>query len=219
MALRTAGEFKDTFSRARQCSIHFVCVWNTVGSVGWFTRPTALPYTADNASIVHGRHVIALDERPAFFRTNLWQRNDRLPEHGPHDVKQVWFTGSHADIGGGYPEAECGLSKIALAWIIREARTCGLMLDEQRTRVLLGLEAGSPYAPEAPGAMHHESLTGWWHPLEYVPKPNQLRGIWRANRGQRRRLPEDATIHVSVSSQSAAYLSARGLPGRCRVDE
>jgi hypothetical protein len=34
------------------------------------------------------------------------------------DIKQVWFASVHADIGGGYPENESGLSKFPLDWMI-----------------------------------------------------------------------------------------------------
>ena len=35
--------------------------------------------------------------------------------------KQVWFAGSHSDVGGSYPETESRLSDIALAWMTQEA--------------------------------------------------------------------------------------------------
>ena len=34
------------------------------------------------------------------------------------DIRQVRFAGVHADIGGGYPETESGLSKFPLLWMI-----------------------------------------------------------------------------------------------------
>ena len=33
-------------------------------------------------------------------------------------MKQVWFPGAHSNVGGGYPEAESGLSKITLRWLL-----------------------------------------------------------------------------------------------------
>ena len=46
----------------------------------------------------------------------------------PRDLKQVWFPGVHCDVGGGYPEPESGLSKIALRWMLKEAITAGLLV-------------------------------------------------------------------------------------------
>jgi uncharacterized protein (DUF2235 family) len=92
-----ARNFREHFSRTG-VKIHFVGVWDTVSSVGWFENPLRLPYTADNSSIAIGRHAIAIDERRAFFRANMWHPT---PDGGPADVKQVWFPGVHADVGGG----------------------------------------------------------------------------------------------------------------------
>jgi uncharacterized protein (DUF2235 family) len=72
-----------------------------VSSVGWIENPLSLPYSADNGDIAIGRHAVAIDERRAFFRTNLWRPR---PDGGPKDLKQVWFPGVHCDVGGGYPE-------------------------------------------------------------------------------------------------------------------
>jgi uncharacterized protein (DUF2235 family) len=204
-ALALAQEFRATFDAARRCTIHFVGVWDTVSSVGWITNPLVLPYTADNASILHGRHAVAIDERRAFFRTNLWDRNDDLPDHGPRDQKQVWFSGSHCDIGGGYPEPESGLAKIALQWMLEEAAALGLLVHATRKQEILGATPASRFARPTPGAKPHESLKSWWWIAEYVPKPNRRTGQWRINRGKRRRIPPGALIHESVLAQPYAY--------------
>lgn len=121
-----ARDFRATFPIVK-CRPHFIGVWDTVSSVGWIANPLHLPYTAVNSDIVHGRHAISIDERRAFFRTNLWRKPS--PESG-QDLKQVWFAGVHADVGGGYPDAEGGLSKISLRWMLREAKACGLLIEE-----------------------------------------------------------------------------------------
>ena len=41
-------------------------------------------------------------------------------------MKQVWFPGVHCDVGGGYAEAESGLSKLALESLERHHKTCGM---------------------------------------------------------------------------------------------
>lgn len=115
-----------TFGTLRECKPWFVGVFDTVSSVGWIENPVRLPYTADNPDIEYGRHAIAIDERRAFFRTNLWRRRGNPPASGPRDLKQVWFPGVHSDVGGGYPESESGFSKIALKWMVDEAVAAGL---------------------------------------------------------------------------------------------
>jgi hypothetical protein len=47
----------------------------------------------------------------------------------PQDIKQVWFSGVHADIGGGYPEIESGPAKYPLGWLIDEAVHYGLEVN------------------------------------------------------------------------------------------
>ena len=190
-----AEQFKETFSRA--CAPHFVGVWDTVSSVGWFSSPVALPYTANNPDIAIGRHAVAIDERRAFFRTNLW-RPAAKPPIGPKDMKQVWFPGVHCDIGGGYPEAESGLAKIALKWMIDESKEAGLLLDEEVVALILG-QRGRGYVPPNPDAPMHDSLTSCWKPVEFVPKPHwdreQNRTTWRANHSQPRTWPEKPVVH------------------------
>jgi hypothetical protein len=53
---------------------------------------------------------------------------------GPRDLKQGWFPGVHCDVGGGYPEPESGLSKIALEWMVDEAQSAGLLITRTRQR-------------------------------------------------------------------------------------
>ncbi len=80
-----ANDFKATFSH-RECKPHFVGVWDTVSSVGWIENPLRLPYSADNPDIAIGRHAVSIDERRAFFRTNLWRLKNPPPVSGPVDM-------------------------------------------------------------------------------------------------------------------------------------
>ena len=55
------------------------------------------------------------------------------------DIRQVWFSGVHSDVGGSYPEPTAGWSKITLEWMLLEAEAAGLLVDTQRAAVVLGL--------------------------------------------------------------------------------
>ena len=164
-----ADQFKATFSRP--CRPHFVGVWDTVSSVGWFANPLSLPYTANNPEIEIGRHAVAIDERRSFFRANLW-RPDATPPGGagPKDMKQVWFPGVHCDVGGGYPEATSGLAKIALQWMIEEAEAAGALFDADKVALMLG-RRGHGFSQPDPDGPIHDSMSRWWRPVEYIPKP------------------------------------------------
>jgi uncharacterized protein (DUF2235 family) len=213
---KLARDFKNTMCRTT-CNPHFVGVWDTVSSVGWLSDPVKLPFTADNPFIHYGRHAIAIDEKRAFFRTNRWMPAKELTEHGPRDCKQVWFAGVHCDVGGGYAEKDSGLAKIALEWMLEEARAAGLKVNAGRQDEVLGRSPGSTYtAPDVNGMMH-ESLKGAWKIAEVIEKPHYDYATgateWRANRGRRRTIPPGSLIHESVfQRQNGAYARDIQLP-------
>jgi uncharacterized protein (DUF2235 family) len=205
-----ASAFKATIGRTA-CRPHFVGVWDTVSSVGWVENPLKLPYVTDNPDIAIGRHAVALDERRAFFRTHLWRHSGQMKEHGPRDLKQVWFPGVHSDVGGGYPEAESGLAKIALEWMLNEAEAAGLLVDRQRRDLVLGYAPGTSNVRPDPSANAHESLRGWWNLAEFVPKRHydwkRKKEGRRMNAYRYRTVPEGALVHDSVYAHGGPSLA------------
>lgn len=178
---------------ARRALIEFVGVWDTVASVIVPRRDRPwpslqmLPYTRSNPSVRVFRHAMAIDERRRMFRINHWREpqpfiaNPFRKERAalPQDIKQVWFAGVHSDIGGGYPEAESGLSKFPLQWMLEEAVQFGLKVNAVAWR-RIALGDGSKrgriqyVAPDALAPMH-ESLEGAWHVVEWLPKSARWR--------------------------------------------
>jgi uncharacterized protein (DUF2235 family) len=195
-----AADFKKTFSR--ECKPHFVGVWDTVSSLGWVYDAVHFPFTraVKNPDFHIVRHAVSIDERRAFFRQNLFgaQHDDQ------QDVKEVWFAGVHSDVGGGYPESESQLSKIALRWMLCEAELAGLKVDQQREADILG--GKPPYvAPDPTTRNQHESLRRWWWIAEFWPKVSSVQaadGTWhgriRVNLGRRRWISPDVLFHDSV---------------------
>ena len=206
-------------------TIKFLGVWDTVASV-IVPRPDKfytfslqeLPHTRRNPSVRIFRQAIALDERRRMFRLHGWDeaqtfmhnRFSKTNNSDPQDVKQVWFAGVHADIGGGYTEAESGLSKFPLLWMIEEAVAHGLAVNTQAVNQLAwGVQrAGSPFSYVAPDVMRdpHQSLTAPWRGLERIPKSDRYKE-WQALRSafgcyipnaEPRSVPEGAWIHESV---------------------
>jgi len=110
-------------------TIKFIGVWDTVASV-FVPRPDrlylpslqTLAFTRHNPSVRTFRQAIAIDERRRMFRLHPWRepqafmrnRFSTTNNEEPQDILQVWFAGVHADIGGGYPEKESGISKFPL---------------------------------------------------------------------------------------------------------
>jgi uncharacterized protein (DUF2235 family) len=148
---RICDEFKATL--ARQCPVHFIGVWDTVGSVGYINHFHKFPHTAKNPEVSHVRHAVSIDERRSTFRQNLME-----PIFEGQDVKNVWFAGVHSDVGGGYCPDESGLAKITFEWMMREAGQCGLDIDQ--VSYLRELSEGS--GPDPAGRLHVSLKGGWW---------------------------------------------------------
>lgn len=65
-----SNAFKEAFSI--DVTIEFIGVWDTVSSVGLI--PRRLPFTTSNTVVRTFRHAVALDERRAKFKANLWNK-------------------------------------------------------------------------------------------------------------------------------------------------
>ncbi|WP_191969581.1 phospholipase effector Tle1 domain-containing protein [Neorhizobium galegae] len=127
--------------QARQIRIHFVGLWDTVSSV-FEPRPTGFglqlkqqPFTNQNDRIEIVRHAVAIDERRSMFRPSLWKPDQQYDywseaaqafQKKPQDFQEVWFAGCHGDVGGGNPEKDSGLAKVALEWLFDEACAHGV---------------------------------------------------------------------------------------------
>lgn len=239
---KSAGE-EDDFSLAwqfgrvlggRPATIRFLGVWDTVASVivprGDRLIPTLLrlPYTRKNPSVRVFRHAMAIDERRRMFRLNRWRPrqpfvSNRFAKEPPQDqdIKQVWFAGVHSDIGGGYPEAESGLAKYPLAWMIDEAVQHGLKINVAMKNQLAlgkpGMGGKSRYVSPDFLAAPHDSLTLGWKPLEWLPKSARLREWGQASflglylpRAEPRRIESDSETPVLHSSVVARMKEVPG---------
>lgn len=165
-----AARFKSTFGRI--CRVHFLGLWDTVTSVGWVYNPVTLQATSTNPSVKYVRHAIAIDERRAFFRQNLWGRLKPEDDAIKQDVKQVWFAGVHSDVGGSYAREASGLSNIALEWMLVEAKEQGMRIGDLEKAQEMVRDIPDPHLQDL-----NKSLTGFWHVAEYWMK------IVRVNKG------------------------------------
>jgi uncharacterized protein (DUF2235 family) len=216
---RVAAAFKKTFSRV--CKPHFLGVWDTVSSVGWIYNGVRFPFTkaTNNPDLNIVRHAVSIDERRAFFRQNLVG----APHSPQQDVEELWFAGTHSDIGGGYPEQESQLSKIALRWMLYEAEHAGLVLDQERMADMLGGKSGYSL-PDPLTKIQHESLRGRWWIAELWPKivhKQNADSTWRKcvyfNLGRKRWIEPGPSVHHSVQ-QRIANCSPPYRPGNLPKD-
>jgi len=217
-----ATDFKKSFSR--ECRPYFVGLWDTVSSVGWVYNALHFPFTTatHNPDLQIVRHAMSIDERRAFFRQNLFGS----PASAQQDIREVWFSGVHSDVGGSYAESESQLSKIALRWMVCEAEISGLKVDPHRKSAILGGQL--PYvAPDPHTPNQHESLRSWWWIAELWPKIVHLQtpqGTWRksirVNLARRRWISPDSVVHESVEqrlSDASLRYKPSNLPEQRRV--
>jgi uncharacterized protein (DUF2235 family) len=211
--------------------IEFVGVWDTVASVivprleQLSLSLQTLRFTRTNPSVRIFRQAMAIDERRRMFRLNQWTEPQTFRPNPfnrsfdiSQDIRQVWFAGVHADIGGGYEEEESGLSKYPLAWMIEEATAAGLRVNRPMiNHLVLGKpRAGSTHSYEPPSftAKLHRSLTVWWSPLEIVPKLNKWREWPRRPAllglyipwAEPRLIPPGANVHGSAADRKSAKI-------------
>lgn len=71
-----------------------------------------------NRNVGYAKHAISIDENRASFKRVPWsttaEKQDQRDAHGNVYFEQVWLSGVHADVGGGYLENEARLSDMAL---------------------------------------------------------------------------------------------------------
>ncbi len=137
--------------------VRMVGVWDTVGSLGipgvLFSLLHQKKYgfldTQLHPCVESAFHAVSIDERRAQFMPTLWTNADGTPRTNDAQVQQVWFSGVHCDVGGGY--TECDLSDVTLGWMMKAAMSCGLVFDEEDVKKYLSLDTKF-----ALGAAHDE---------------------------------------------------------------
>jgi uncharacterized protein (DUF2235 family) len=136
---------RDLEDRERRCiPIHFLGAWDTVGALGaplgmirrMLNKRIGFHDTDLAPNVTYAYHALAIHEYRKDFSPTLWTN-----KHHGQVVEQVWFPGSHSDVGGGL--AETGLSNQALLWVADRAMRTGLAMNDE---YLGGLEV-DPMVP------------------------------------------------------------------------
>ncbi len=166
-----------------EVEIEMVGVWDTVKALG-LRLPVLWTLTEKEhefhnhrlgPSIKRGFQALAIHETRAAFTPILWEHDPNWKGH----LEQVWFKGTHGDIGGqlgGFEDCR-PLSNIPFTWMLTKAEDAGLPLPDNWKRRF-------PTDPNAP------SVGTWRH----YGKLFLLRG--------RRRIPDDSTMRIHDSALS-----------------
>jgi uncharacterized protein (DUF2235 family) len=141
--------------------IHFIGVWDTVGSLGLpltFLRmynkekyqfhDETLSSTVKNAF-----HALSIDDRRKLFRPTLWEESKKITtgQAPVQNCEQRWFPGVHCNVGGGY--ADRGLSDQALIWMIEKAQSAGLAFDPEQL---------AAFRPNPLGVLRNSYTLAFW---------------------------------------------------------
>ncbi|EIN03613.1 WD40 repeat-like protein [Punctularia strigosozonata HHB-11173 SS5] len=215
--LELSKRFKDALSR-KGVKVHFVGAWDTVSSIGIARGPSLPETTTGMKHVCVFRHALALDEVRVKF----------LPEYanggvGPlarddgtdkGDVKEVWFSGSHSDIGGG-SNVNLKLDQFgpALRWMSYEASRSGLRTENFQ---------GDWKQVKPTNSMNWFWRMLEWFPLKhlsYDPKQDGEHTRWSWHRASPRRIMDGQLIHESVLdslvSSSVAQQSDSNISPEC----
>lgn len=169
-AMKEQGRFFDV-------EIEMVGVWDTV-------KATNDPDYNDkllSANVNSGYHAMAVDEVRKFFPVLRWNADSR--------VREMWFSGSHSDVGGGCVEMD--LSDVSLAWMIGCAAKHGLRFKKSYMDKHVN--------PRIPGHVH-----------------DCFTGIWKAYGKVHRPITDSCPVHKTVAKQlkSADHYEPENLPVR-----
>lgn len=122
------AEFKRTNSIPGEVRIRFIGVWDTVDAVGGPFHTSDIinavfhrfkfPDQILSDKVDRAVHALSIDEARAAFGPVLWEAKP--------NVEQVWFSGVHSNVGGGYPKQ--GMSLVTLDWMMQKAQQNGLRI-------------------------------------------------------------------------------------------
>ncbi|KAF6791387.1 hypothetical protein CSOJ01_14366 [Colletotrichum sojae] len=191
VTIQAVGKYQN--SRCHLFISNGTGVWDTVGSLGWPKMPweklrknrsadevNPTPYHrlqedyAPNTSlqlrfasldvhpnVEHAFHALALDEWRTAFAPTLWGRrgNDRTK------LRQVWFPGSHSNVGGGFEDQQ--IATIALASHLPPPRA------RHRPAPLV---LGTHLLPPASSAIPDRAYNALWYPWRRLIGRNPVAG-------------------------------------------
>ena len=158
--------------------IDFLGVFDTVAmtDVCKGVRIERLPH-----NVKYACHAMSYNERRAIFPISRF-------DPGQPNVEEVWFLGSHTDIGGGYRKR--GLADYSLRWMIENANGHGLAVTE------------SPISGDnANGTAEFHDSGGFWYGVASFFKKGHVHTD--------RTLRDGDLFHWSASEERAQFLAEK----------
>ncbi|OHW97343.1 peptidoglycan binding domain-containing protein [Colletotrichum incanum] len=185
------GQRMDCFVPT-EVKVKAVGVWDTVGSLGWPKMPwekIRKDRSADelrfasldvHPRVEHAFHALALDEWRTAFKPTLWGMKDNNQTH----LRQVWFPGSHSNVGGGFDDQQ--IATIALAWMADQLTSIGVEFSTpEMKRIFYTLEPGVQVRDWALGRISNPGVAtsipdraynAFWYPYQKLKGENTVLG-------------------------------------------
>lgn len=194
------NQFKKAFSKYTP-KIEFMGLWDSVSSVGDLLQLRNYPYTTNVKGVKHIRHAMAIDERRFDFTLNKTNNNDPSG-----DIQSLWFAGVHTDVGGGNPESESGLAKIALLWMLEQLGTNVNLNNDKLERFVTNITDPNISKLDALADAHKNGIL--IRGLNIIPRiktlsydPLESKWVWPLF--FKRSIPKDYVLHESVKTRMA----------------
>lgn len=133
--------------------IKFLGVWDTVAALG-LPNPTLNVIVNSikmfqhkfhdfslSPSVESAYHALSIDEERRDFLPTLWDEKLGVGQ----SMEQVWFSGVHTDVGGGYPDRE--LADICFIWMVEKALEKGFLIHSKNVLINQGNPNGEMHNP------------------------------------------------------------------------
>lgn len=158
----------------RNVAITFLGVFDTVEAYGvplqelrlaidWAIWPISFRNKVLSPIVSNARHALSLDDERTTFHPVLFDQSSERSDR----IQQVWFSGVHSDIGGGYPDGT--LAHIPLVWMATQAEAQGLKLKPGVVEQWRAI--ATPLGPL------HDSRSGTAAFYRYDPRTVEARGV------------------------------------------
>lgn len=130
---QAAKRFRELYCHP-DVQIEAVAVWDTVKALGlrlpivwrWAQSQHAYHNHKLGPHVRNGFHALALNETREAYAPVMWY----APADWDGNIEQVWFRGTHADIGGqvALQKSARPLANIPLVWMLEKLESCALPL-------------------------------------------------------------------------------------------
>ena len=208
-----ASKIEGCNSERIKLDIEFVGAWDTVAALGmpknmdhtgWLSKTIDWIFGAiDNIfnfftryrsynfeltpNIIRACHALSIDDARTSFWPLVW--NEVKAKDFKTRVDQVWFSGMHSDVGGGYPRQD--MANVALLWMLEQAMNDGDGLQLNK-RVLQEIRDRANVHDKI-----HDSRDGFG--MFYRYHPRDIEALCRDKNEQK--IVEPIKIHESVISR------------------